>query len=299
MPTPTLKQLDAFYWAATCSNFATAAQRLHLSISSLSKRINELESVLGRTLFDRSGYRATLTQDGESLLPTAMRVLESVATIQDTFTRHNGLSGRLRFGVGELSAMTWLPRFVAATQKLHSQLQLEPHVDVGEVLEEKLDAGELDFAVVANRPSRSSLVSQTVAKARFTWMAAQQLVGSAHTLTPALLAKHQLVTLPSGSGVVRILDEWLLAQRISHTRHIQCNNWLAVAGMLREGVGIGFLPSAWETSLLKTGLTSLKSHPDLSSLPYAFQWRRGDMRATIPAMLELVRQHVAFDTPLF
>ncbi|WP_152412401.1 LysR family transcriptional regulator, partial [Yersinia pestis] len=32
----TLKQLEAFYWAARCSNFSIAAERLHISISSLS-----------------------------------------------------------------------------------------------------------------------------------------------------------------------------------------------------------------------------------------------------------------------
>ena len=32
----TLKQLEAFYWAATCASFALAAQRLQLSTSSLS-----------------------------------------------------------------------------------------------------------------------------------------------------------------------------------------------------------------------------------------------------------------------
>lgn len=84
MATPTLKQLDAFYWAATCANFSTA-QRLHLSISSLSKRINELEQAVGRTLFDRSGHRAVLTEDGVALLPAAVRVLESVAALQDAF----------------------------------------------------------------------------------------------------------------------------------------------------------------------------------------------------------------------
>ncbi|CAK0590253.1 LysR family transcriptional regulator [Burkholderia pseudomallei] len=106
MATPTLKQLDAFYWAATCANFSTAAQRLHLSISSLSKRINELEQAVGRTLFDRSGHRAVLTEDGVALLPAAVRVLESVAALQDAFAGEKGLSGRLRFGVGELSALT-------------------------------------------------------------------------------------------------------------------------------------------------------------------------------------------------
>ena len=117
MATPTLKQLDAFYWAATCANFSTAAQRLHLSVSSLAKRINELEQVVERTLFDRSGHRAVLTDAGEALLPAVVRVLESVAALQESVARDEGLSGRLRFGVGELSALTWLPRFVAADRK--------------------------------------------------------------------------------------------------------------------------------------------------------------------------------------
>jgi DNA-binding transcriptional LysR family regulator len=60
----TLKQLEAFYWAATCASFAVAAERLHLSVSSLSKRITELEDALGQPLFDRSGHKAALTDAG-------------------------------------------------------------------------------------------------------------------------------------------------------------------------------------------------------------------------------------------
>ncbi|AOJ05935.1 LysR family transcriptional regulator [Burkholderia mayonis] len=294
MATPTLKQLDAFYWAATCANFSTAAQRLHLSISSLSKRINELEQVMGRMLFDRSGHRAVLTEDGETLLPAAVRVLESVAALQDAFAEDKGLTGRLRFGVGELSALTWLPRFVAAVQKLHPQLILEPYVDVGAALEDKVDAGELDFAVIAGRSSRGSILSQPVTEARFAWMAAEKLVGRERTLTPALIASHALVILPAGSGITRILDEWLLACGIDHPRRITCNNWGAVAGMLREGVGIGFLPADWAAARTGSGLVQLTSEPPLSPLHYAFQWRRGDMRGLIPSMLALVRQHADF-----
>jgi DNA-binding transcriptional LysR family regulator len=65
----TLKQLEAFYWAATCLNFSVAAERVHLSVSSLSKRIAELEASLGVQLFDRSGRAAELTPQGEQLLP--------------------------------------------------------------------------------------------------------------------------------------------------------------------------------------------------------------------------------------
>ncbi|KVP45708.1 LysR family transcriptional regulator [Burkholderia ubonensis] len=294
MATPTFKQLDAFYWAATSANFATAAQRLNLSISSLSKRINELEQATGRTLFDRSGHRAVLTEDGETLLPAAIRVLESVAALQDAFAQDKGLTGRLSFGVGELSALTWLPRFVAAVQKLHPQLKLEPYVDVGAVLEAKVDAGELDFAVIAGRSSRGSILSQQVTEARFAWMASKRLVGSARTLTPALLERHPLVTLPAGAGTTHILDEWLLATGVNHARRITCNNWSALAGMMREGVGIGFLPADWAAAHTDAALVRLASKPALSPLPYAFQWRRGDMRGLIPSMLALVRQYADF-----
>ncbi|KIP17377.1 MULTISPECIES: LysR family transcriptional regulator [Burkholderia] len=294
MATPTFKQLDAFYWAATSANFATAAQRLNLSISSLSKRINELEQATGRALFDRSGHRAVLTEDGETLLPAAIRVLESVAALQDAFAQDKGLTGRLSFGVGELSALTWLPRFVAAVQKLHPQLKLEPYVDVGAVLEAKVDAGELDFAVIAGRSSRGSILSQQVTEARFAWMASERLVGSARTLTPALLERHPLVTLPAGAGTTHILDEWLLATGVNHARRITCNNWSALAGMMREGVGIGFLPADWAAAHTDAALVRLASKPALSPLPYAFQWRRGDMRGLIPSMLALVRQYADF-----
>lgn len=294
MTPPTFKQLEAFYWAATCSNFATAAERLHLSVSSLSKRLHELELALGRTLFDRSGHRAVLTQDGTRLLPTVLRVLESVASIQTTFSQDAGFTGRLRFGVGELSAMTWLPRFVGHLSREQSQLQLEPHVDVGAVLEAMLDAGELDFAVVAGRSTRSSIVSHPVTEARFRWMASPHIVGRQRTLTPAMFAEHALITLPIGSGITRILDEWLLARGIHDVRYITCNNWYAVAGMLREGIGIGILSTSWESATHGEALVRLESRPALSPLPYAFQWRRGDTRAVIPAMLTLVRQHASF-----
>ncbi|WP_233838526.1 LysR family transcriptional regulator [Paraburkholderia sp. ZP32-5] len=294
MTTPTLKQLDAFYWAATSANFAMAAQRLHLSISSLSKRIYELEYSMGRTLFDRSGHRAVLTEDGEALLPAAASILESVAALQRVFAEEESLTGRLRFGVGELSALTWLPRFVAAVRKSHPRLMLEPSVDVGGALEERVDLGELDFAVVAGRSSRPGIQSQAVAQARFAWAAAKDLVGRVRQMTPELLAEHPLVTLPAGAGTTRILDEWLLARGVHSPQQITCNNWSAVAGMLREGVGIGFLPADWDVARASGTLVRLVSEPALAPLQYSFQWRRTDMRALIPAMLTLVRQHANF-----
>lgn len=50
----TLKQIEAFYWAAKLGSFAIAAQRLQVTQSSLSKRVAELEESVGALLFDRT-----------------------------------------------------------------------------------------------------------------------------------------------------------------------------------------------------------------------------------------------------
>ena len=63
----TLKQLEAFYWAATCRNFAVAAQRVNLSLSSLSKRIAELEASLQTAATARSRARAGLAPGEDDL----------------------------------------------------------------------------------------------------------------------------------------------------------------------------------------------------------------------------------------
>lgn len=94
--------------------------------------------------------------------------------------------------------------------------------------------------------------------------------------------------------MTRILDDWLLACGINHARRIACNNWSAVAGMLSEGVGIGFLPVDWARARLGGDLVELTSEPPLTPLQYAFQWRRGDVRGLIPSMLSLVRQYADF-----
>ena len=292
----TLKQLEAFYWAATCASFAVAAQRLHLSLSSLSKRIAELESSLGQSLFDRSGHRAALTDAGSHLLPQARQLLQAAEAVRQSVAQRTGLHGVCRFGVGELTALTWLPRLVRRMQQQHPGLLPEPSVDIGEVLERRVEAGELDFAIVAGRSSRSGIASVPVAQALFAWCAAPALVGRTRTLSPALLADHALVTLPTGAGTTRIVDDWLAAQAgLPPPRRLSCNHWGGVAGMLVEGAGIGLLPQAWARALQRRGaLRVLKATPALAPLPYAFQWRRDDARPVVAAMRQLAQASADF-----
>ncbi|MBO9328689.1 LysR family transcriptional regulator [Achromobacter xylosoxidans] len=293
----TLKQLEAFYWAATCASFAVAAERLHLSVSSLSKRIAELEQALGQPLFDRSGHKAVLTDAGQRLLPQAGELLAAAERVRASLAQSPGLRGRCRFGVGELSALTWLPRLIRGVRSAYPELVLEPYVDIGQVLEQRVADGELDFAVIAGRSSRPGIASAPIGQAEFCWTAAPAALDGATRMSPELLARLPLVTLPAGAGTTRIIDDWL-AGRDAGGERLCCNNWGAVVGLLIEGTGVGLLPSHWARKLQDEGsLRVLDCEPALAALPYAFQYRRDDARPLVASLREQVQACVDFAAP--
>jgi DNA-binding transcriptional LysR family regulator len=294
----TLKQLEAFYSAAVSVSFAVAAARLHLSQSSLSKRIGELERFLDKPLFDRSGHRSVLTPAGESLLPYAREILGAAARAGRAVGGSDRPQGVCRFGMGELAAMSWLPRFVARCRRDFPDLQLEPHVDLGNALEQRVEKGDLDFAVVAGWSSRTTIASHTIAEVSYFWAGAPELLGDMQALTPECLQDMTVITMPPGAGSTRIFDAWLTDNNFSISKRVTCNNMAAIAGMVAAGVGIGFFPEGWlRRSLESSAMRRIDSDPPLRALHYSFQSRRDDIRPLIPAMRERILQEVDFAAP--
>ncbi|MCD0505172.1 LysR family transcriptional regulator [Bordetella petrii] len=292
----TLKQLEAFYWAATCKNFAVAASRLNISVSSLSKRIGELEAAIGADLFNRANRSAVLTPLGDRLLTHARDVLRSAEHFMRRANDARALSGRCRFGVGELTSLTWMPRLIALIQRAHPNLSVEPHANLGQVLETQLEDGELDFAIIAGPSTRTAIASHSIGQAQFVWVAAPALFPGDTPSRAQDVGEHTLITLPNSAGTVRILDEWLAEHRATPGRRLTCENMGAVTGMLKEGLGIGFLPRAWAAALVRRGdLVALAQFPLLRPLPYTFQWRRDDSRPMVQQLRELAAQAVDFD----
>jgi LysR family cyn operon transcriptional activator len=99
----TLKQLEAFYWAASCASFSLAAERVHVTQSTLSHQIRQLEDEVGKPLFERIDKRVLITEEGELFLGYAMKALKEVDLAIGALKGAAGeLSGSLRIGTEEL-----------------------------------------------------------------------------------------------------------------------------------------------------------------------------------------------------
>ena len=94
-------------------SFAAAADKLCTSQSAVSKRVQELEAQFQIEVFDRSRRTARLTDKGNEILSFAKKLLSDRDQMIERASSNEVMFRRLRLGVTELTAMTWLPKLVS------------------------------------------------------------------------------------------------------------------------------------------------------------------------------------------
>ena len=126
-----LRHLRYFLAVAEELNVTRAARRLNISQPPLTQQVRALESELGVTLLDRSGYRIRLTDAGRLFALEAGRILEEVRRAQQMArAAASGTSGRVRVGFTESASFN--PRVTAALRAFRRaypgvEVSLEEH----------------------------------------------------------------------------------------------------------------------------------------------------------------------------
>jgi DNA-binding transcriptional LysR family regulator len=121
-----LRDLDAFVAVARTRNFRRAALEQHVSVSSLSQRLRDMEERLGVRLMNRTTRSVALTEAGELLLAG---VAPAMADVGDALDRVRGLrdvpSGRLRINAPPPAIDLVLAPMAAPFLKAYPQIDLE------------------------------------------------------------------------------------------------------------------------------------------------------------------------------
>jgi DNA-binding transcriptional LysR family regulator len=292
----TLKQLEAFYWAAALGSFAVASHRLNITQSTLSKRLAELETSLGVSLFDRSAQRSVLTEHGQRILDHAHRILVMEGEVKALLSTPQPLSGHCRFGVSELTALTWFPKFVSQVNQHHPSLLLEPYIDLASALEKRLIRGELDFAITPRTASDTNQLSSIpLATLDFAWMSSPKRIRAGKVLTKNDLQKHPIITMTGESRLTESFQLWASQHGVPARRVLACNSLSAIVGLTVADVGISFLPRHFLQPMIdQKKLNAFQCDPPLPSIEYCFRWRSDDTRALVPNLARLAQQEVDY-----
>jgi LysR family cyn operon transcriptional activator len=154
-----LRHLRYFSALAGSLSFTRAAERVHVTQSTLSHQIRQLEDELGTRLFDRVGKRVTLTEAGETFLAYALRALqeidEGVGALKESGA---DLAGSVRVGATHSFNLGFIPECVAIFMQRHPTVHMTVQELAADSIVSKVSAGELDLGITYRPSGLSELV---------------------------------------------------------------------------------------------------------------------------------------------
>jgi LysR family hydrogen peroxide-inducible transcriptional activator len=149
-PLPTLRQLRYLTALADHGHFGRAADACLVTQSTLSAGLQELETLLGAMLVERTKRRVMLTPLGEDVVRRARRLLADAQDLVDVVrAAEEPLSGPLRLGVIPTIAPYLLPTALPVIRSRHPGLRLSLREDLSGRLAAALQEGTLDVLLLA------------------------------------------------------------------------------------------------------------------------------------------------------
>lgn len=237
-----LQQIETFYWVARLGGFRAAARHLHLTQPTISARVQELERALGITLFERGQYRAELTLAGRDALTHAEKMLRLADEFEKVGQRRDPMRGLLRLGANESTAMIGLTQLLTRLKANYPELQIELTIDVGATLSRKLNARELDIAILTDPISAPHVVDEALGQVELRWLASSRLVSPQAMLAPADVAALPIVMMPPPSTLYKVALEWFRDGGMELEAFGSCNSMSLIAQLVAAGHAVSLLP---------------------------------------------------------
>lgn len=240
------QQVLAFLAVAEAGSFSRAARRLHVTQPAVSKRVAQLEHLLGHPLFDRISRRVRLTEEGERLLPGAQAVRQSLYDFVDVATADQHLlSGRLGLGLSHYCGLHLLPEVLRTFTLHYPDVLLDLAFLDSEAAIEAVRNGRITLAYATLPPRIGDEVETTpLWDESLLPMAANHVVErepSGNDLHA--LGRRLPVILPAEHTSTRqAIDRWLDEINLLPPAVIEVNQLDSIALLTSTGVGWSILP---------------------------------------------------------
>lgn len=271
-----------FLAVVSAGNFIAAAERLHVTQSTVSTRIQTLESTLGCTLLVRNKGGTRLTPAGRHFQKHASTLVRTVEQARHDVGVARGFRASLtiggRFGLWEQFLLRWLPSMLekAPDISVRAEIGLEPELMQG------LVEGRLDIGIMYTPESRPGLRVEHLFDERLVLVstdpAREAEPGPGYVYVdwgPEFFARHS-ASFPDFFGAA-------LTANIG---------WLGLQHVLENG-GFGYFPIRLVRPQLLSGqLTVLAGAPEFTLPAYLVYPTDADLEV-IGVALDVIRQAAA------
>jgi DNA-binding transcriptional LysR family regulator len=250
-----LNALVVFAKVVEAKSFSEAARRLGMPVSTVSRRISELEDELGVRLLDRSTRNLRLTDLGSEVLEHAQRSAEASEAVQSIVSnRQTSVSGALRLSAPPNISDTLLSPLVTAFQASYPNVRVQ--ILIAERYVDHIGDG-VDIAFRLGAMKDSTLVAKRILTYRHRLVASPAYLKTCKAPEkPQDLMDHRLIVF----SYWRPESRWTFVhvngrdqETVTFQPHLSMNDFAGLTPALLAGLGIGDLPPVVQPEFVRDG----------------------------------------------
>jgi DNA-binding transcriptional LysR family regulator len=231
-------------------SFTKAASFAGLTQSAITRQIQGMESRLEVSLLERTTRSVRPTAAGTYLLTEASKILQSVENSIVTLREQFGQAQKqIRVGVSLTISHAYLPGFFFAHQRHQSQIAVKVSHEASQSLLQRLEANELDLAVLCPPPRLPKGLKVTHRFSdNFTLITPKDLPVPDRQLRQwsqpwrNWASKQNWLLIHEESNTGRQLRNWLGQQKLKIEPAMQMDNFDLIINLVSLGLGVSLVP---------------------------------------------------------
>lgn len=239
-----LKQLETVALVAKLGSLSRAARAMGTAQSLVSRSIGQIELEWGDRLFERTGRGVVLSEFGKRIFPEIELLLAQSARLHDEIRNAAGVpAGMVRIGVLPSMTRRLIPRLFADLRDTAPGVHLRVVEGFSGQLDEQLDSGHLDLAVI-NRYGPSPRQNEDVLATVENYLVG--VPGHALASQPVVDFRYldgvPLVLPPAPNGLRMILDQHARQQNVTLDVALEVESLNAMKEVALSGHALTILP---------------------------------------------------------
>ncbi len=253
--------LKLFISVADEGRLTAAAEREHLALAAVSKRISDLEAVVGTTLLYRRPRGVELTPAGQAFLHHARRIMDNIERLHAELSEYGeGVRGHVRIHSNTSAIIAFLPQDLSAFSRLYPEIKIDLQERVSSEIIAAVRDGLTDIGIFAGHVAAPDLQQLSYRQDRLVLMTPidHPLAGRENIAFNEALA-FDFIGLQQDTSLQSLLNEQANLAGKALRMRIQVRSFDAICRMIHHGMGVGVLPE--QTIYRELGDLQLKSIP--------------------------------------
>jgi len=203
-----LRQIEIFLNVVASQNLTKVAKDLNLSQSAVSMSIKELETILGKKLFDRINKKLILNEIGRSFYQAVLPIYKTLSDIENEF-KNTEDKGSIRVGASTTIIDYLMPTIVCDYMNKYPNVKIDLKEGNTQDIVNLVKEGKIDMGFVEGNIEDSEIIKEVIGSDELVVVSANEELRNKEFNSIKELENYRWVLREKGSGTREVFLNYI------------------------------------------------------------------------------------------